>query len=68
MPMITFISRCQVPLQRMTAAQFRYRIELDETLVPDVRGNPSPAQMVDDKVQALLASCGRSLQPQRRKS
>lgn len=61
--MATFTTRPQARLQPMMAARSTKWVEPDETLVPDVRGNPSPAQRVDDKVQAILGSCGRSLQP-----
>lgn len=68
MLMTTFIARLQARMPVMVAPRFTNRVEPDETLVPDVRGNPSPAQMVDDKVKALQGSCARSLQPQRRKT
>ncbi len=60
--MATFTTRPQARLQPMMAARSTSWVEPDETLVPDVRGNASPALRVDDKVRAILESCGRSFE------
>jgi hypothetical protein len=45
--------------QRMVATL----AESDDVLIADPRGQMTPAQMVDQKLLALLGSCPRSLQP-----
>jgi hypothetical protein len=37
--------------------------ESEDVLIADPRGQMTPAQMVDQKLLALLGSCPRSLQP-----
>jgi hypothetical protein len=41
------------------------RVELEETLVPDVRGALTPAEMVDRKLLALLPSGPQQPPPRR---
>jgi hypothetical protein len=38
-------------------------VECDEVLIADPRGKLTPAQMVDQKLLALLGSCPRSFHP-----
>jgi hypothetical protein len=43
-------------------------VESEELLVADPRGSLTPAQMVDQKLLALLGSCPRSLEPGNRQA
>jgi hypothetical protein len=47
--------------QRSTEETATSLVECDEVLVADPRGMLTPAQMVDQKLLALLGSCSRSL-------
>ena len=49
--------------QRITEETATSLGECDEVLVADPRGMLTPAQMVDQKLLALLGSCTRSLCP-----
>jgi len=42
--------------------------ESEDVLIADPRGQMTPAQMVDQKLLALLGSCPRSLQPDNRQA
>ena len=50
--------------QRMVATL----AEAEDVLIADPRGQMTPAQMVDQKLLALLGSCPRSLQPDNRQA
>jgi hypothetical protein len=47
----------------VTAETITTWVESEEVLLADPRGTLTPAQMVDQKLLALLGSCPRSLHP-----
>jgi hypothetical protein len=49
--------------QLLSGAAAASLVDREEVLVADPRGRLTPAQMVDQKLQALLESCPRSHQP-----
>ncbi len=63
MLMTTLFAHRDAPRKLVARSTATTQPDSDEVLVVDPRGRLTPAQMVDQKLLALLGYCPRSLQP-----